>query len=79
MEQRAKDSEAKKKLQEAMEAAKMEAKELQATLDAVTMDNLNQEGNWNTKFFEVNDRQESYKLLSIASSSHCDFVPTARL
>ena len=44
-EQRAKDSEAKRKLQEAMEAAKMEAKELQAMLDAVTMDNLNQEGN----------------------------------
>ena len=36
----------------------MEAIELQAQLDAVTMDNLNKDGEGNHLFFEVNDRRE---------------------
>ena len=42
----------------AVEAAKMETMELQAQLDAVTMDNLNEEGKGNSLFSEVNDRRE---------------------
>ena len=42
----------------AVEAAKMEAMELQAQLDAVTMDNLNEDGKGNSLFSEVNDRRE---------------------
>ena len=41
-----------------VEAAKMEAMELQAQLDAVTMDNLNEDGKGNSLFSEVNDRRE---------------------
>ena len=42
----------------AVEAAKMDAMELQAQLDAVTMDNLNEDGKGNSLFSEVNDRRE---------------------
>ena len=42
----------------AVEAAKMETMELQAQLDAVTMDNINEEGKGNSLFSEVNDRRE---------------------
>ena len=36
----------------------MEAMELQAQLDAVTIDNLNEDGKGNSLFSEVNDRRE---------------------
>ena len=47
-----------RELQERVEASKMEALELQAKLDAVTMNNLNEDGKGNSLFSEVNDRQE---------------------
>lgn len=42
----------------AAEAAKTEAMELQAQLDAVAIDNLNEDGKGNSLFSEVNDRRE---------------------
>ena len=42
----------------AVETAKIETMELQAQLDAVTMDNVNEEGKGNSLFSEVNDRRE---------------------
>ncbi len=47
-----------RELQERVEASKMEALELQAKLDAVTMNNLNEDGKGNSLFSEVNDRRE---------------------
>ena len=42
----------------AVEAAKTETMELQAQLDAVTIDSINEDGKGNSLFSEVNDRRE---------------------